>query len=144
MPDRCCLAGVDFLGAMEVDLREQICKNNKKKNERGRRKDSKKACGGKMNSRVGIYTAQNIRHFSMAKGSTQQRRVSTQQRRDLRCFVPEGWKKATQWRKALRHCGPERYTSKMLCFLCSSVEFYATAYQKLYAAAYQKVWTRGF
>ena len=97
-----------------------------------------------MNSRAGIYMAQNICHFSMAKGSTQQRRVSTQQRRDLRCCVPEGGKKVTQRRKALRHCAPERYTSKMLCLLCSSVEFYATAYQKIYAATYQKVWTRVF
>ena len=34
MEDRCCLAGVDFLGAMEVDLWAQICKNNKKKKTR--------------------------------------------------------------------------------------------------------------
>ena len=30
-PDRCRLARVDFLGAMEVDLGVQICKNNKKR-----------------------------------------------------------------------------------------------------------------
>ena len=33
----------------------------KKKNKRERRKGSKMACGGKMNSRAGIYRAQNIR-----------------------------------------------------------------------------------
>ena len=29
--DHCCLVGVDFLGAMEVDLEVKICKNNNKK-----------------------------------------------------------------------------------------------------------------
>ena len=60
--DCCCLAGVDFLGAMEVDLGVRICKNNNK-NKRGRGKGSKKACGGKMKGRVGIYRAQNIRRY---------------------------------------------------------------------------------
>ena len=32
-PDRCRLAGVDFLGDKEVDLGVQICKNNKKTRE---------------------------------------------------------------------------------------------------------------
>ena len=45
-PDRCHLARVDFLGAMEVDLWVQICKNNKK-NKRGSKKGNKMACGGK-------------------------------------------------------------------------------------------------
>ena len=67
---------MDFLGAMEVDLGVQICKNNKK-NERGRGKGNKNACGGKMKGRAGIYRAQNIRRYVAAKGSTQWRSVPT-------------------------------------------------------------------
>ena len=87
----------------------------KKKNERGRKKGSKKACGGKMNGHAGIYRVQNIHCFTTAKVSTQRRRVSTQQRRDLRCCVPESGQRATQRRRVLRRCGLERYTVKMLC-----------------------------
>ena len=46
-----------------------------------------------MNGRAGIYRAQNICCFATAKGSMQWRRVSTQQHRDLHCFVPESEKK---------------------------------------------------
>ena len=42
-----------------------------------------------MNGRAGIYRAQNNHRFAVAKGSMQRRRVSTQQRRDLQCCVPE-------------------------------------------------------
>ena len=52
-PERCRLAGVDFLGAIEVNLGVQICKNNK--NNRGREKKGiQKSGGGKMNSRACI------------------------------------------------------------------------------------------
>ena len=81
-----------------------------------------------MNSRSGIYKAQNIHRFAAAKGSTQRQRVSMQQRRDLRCCIPESGKKTMQRRRAQRRCGPERYTTKMLCLLRSGVEFYAAAY----------------
>ena len=51
--DRCRLAGVDFLGAMEVGLWGRSAKNNEE-NEGGRGKGSKKACGGK-NERTHRY-----------------------------------------------------------------------------------------
>ena len=66
-----------------------------------------------MNRRAGIYRAQNICRFAATKGSTQQRRVSTQRRRDLRCYVPESGQRATQRYRLLRLCRPERYTAKM-------------------------------
>ena len=67
--EHCRLAGVDFLGDMEVDLGAQICKMNKE-NETGSRKGRKKVSGGEMNSRASIYRAQNIRRFTAAKGSS--------------------------------------------------------------------------
>ena len=54
--DRCCLAGVDFLGAMEVDLGVQIYKNNKKTRENEER-TIKSCVEGKMKSRAGVYRA---------------------------------------------------------------------------------------
>ena len=45
-PDRCHLAGVDFLGAMEVDLWSRSAKKHKE-NKRGSRKGSKMAGVGK-------------------------------------------------------------------------------------------------
>ena len=116
-PDRCCLAGVDFLGAMEVDPWEQICKNNKK-NEIGRRKGRKKARGGK-SSTVQVFIGpkifaasprrrvlrSGIETFAAAYPRVDQRRrvlfrcvpgsyaeklyVATQRHRVLRCCVPE-------------------------------------------------------
>ena len=89
-----------------------------------------------MNGHAGIYMVQNIHCFTTAKVSTQRRRVSTQQRRDLRCCVPKSGQRATHRRKVLCRCGLERYTVKMLCLLHSGVDFYA--------GTYQKVWTRVF
>ena len=45
-PDHCLWAGVDFLGAMVVDLGVEICKNNKKR-ERERNGIPKFRVGGK-------------------------------------------------------------------------------------------------
>ena len=127
--DRCRLVRVNFLGAMEADLGAQ---QNNNKNERGGRKGSKKVCGGKMNSCAGIYRTQNICRFAAVKGSLQRQRVSMQHHRDLRCCVPEGGKKATQRRRTLRRCGPERHIAKMFCLLRSDVEFYTVAYWKVW------------
>ena len=94
MPDRCHLAGVDFLGAMEVDLWGTSTKNSNKM-----RKEAEGAAKwrveGKMIGYAGIYKAQNIHRFAAAKGSTQRRIVSTQRRRDLHCCVPESGQGAT-------------------------------------------------
>ena len=50
--DRCRLAGVDFLGAMEVDLWGRSAKKHKE-NERGSRKGSKMEGGGKNDRPLG-------------------------------------------------------------------------------------------
>ena len=50
---------------------------------------AKRHVEGKMIGHVGIYKAKNICLFAMAKGSSQQRRVSTQRRKELRYCVPE-------------------------------------------------------
>ena len=46
-PDCCRLAGVDFLGAIEVDLGVQICKNNKKKMREEEERATKRNVEGK-------------------------------------------------------------------------------------------------
>ena len=45
-PDRCLLAGVDFLGAMEVDQGVEICKHSKKKRENERKGQLNRVCVG--------------------------------------------------------------------------------------------------
>ena len=52
-PDRCHLVGVDFLGAMKVDLWGRSAKKHKE-NEQGSRRGNKMACGGK-NDRLRGY-----------------------------------------------------------------------------------------
>ena len=85
----------------------QIYKKNIKKMRVEAEKASKWWVEGKTIGCAGIYRAQNIRHFAAAKGSSQRRRVSTQRRRDLRCYVPESGQGASQRRRMLRRCGPE-------------------------------------
>ena len=93
-PDRCCLARVDFLGAMEVDL-WGISENNTKKMREEGEKAEKWLVEGKTFGRTGFFRAQNICRFAVAKGSLQRQRVSTQRCRDLRCCVPESGQGAT-------------------------------------------------
>ena len=69
-PDRCHLAGVDFLGSMEVDLWGIYAKIARKMREEVERVE-KMACGGKMIGRAGIYRVEIIRRgewlFAAAK-----------------------------------------------------------------------------
>ena len=51
-PDSCLLAGVDFRGAMVVDLGLEICKHSKKRKKE--RKGQPNPCGGQMNSQTDI------------------------------------------------------------------------------------------
>ena len=68
-PNHCRLDGVDFLGAMEVDLWGKYAKSNKENEIKG--KGSKKECGGnRMKGRAGIYRAQNIHRYASTKDPT--------------------------------------------------------------------------
>ena len=69
-----------------------------------------------MKSRAGIYRAQNICRYAAVKGSTQQRSVSTQRRRALRCCIPESGKRVTQRHRVLRCCVPESQPAKNFMF----------------------------
>ena len=65
-PDRCRLDGVDFLGAMEVDLWGRFEKQQKE-NEGGIKTSSKMAGGGKNNWLRGYFRAHNFRRFTATK-----------------------------------------------------------------------------
>ena len=64
------MAWVDFLGSMDVDLGLGICKQDKKREREREREREERATkihvGGKMNSRSGIYRAQNLHSYAAA------------------------------------------------------------------------------
>ena len=106
-PDHCHFVGVNFLGAMEVDMWGRFSKIARKMREEVEGA-AKMSVEGKMIGHVGIYRAQNIRRSAPAKGFIHRRGVSTQRHRDLRYCVLENRQGATQRRRVLRRCEPER------------------------------------
>ena len=101
-PDRCSLVGVDFLGAMEVDLWSISAKTARKM--RGDVEGAaEKTLEGKTIGHVGIYRPKIFVALS-------RRRVSTRRCRYLRCCVPESGQGDSQQRRMLRLCKPESYS----------------------------------
>ena len=77
--DSCLLAGVDFCGAMVVDLGLGICKHKKKKKRNGKERAAKFVCV----CGVGGGGGGNEHPFGYLKGS--KIRAAMPQRRALRC-----------------------------------------------------------
>ena len=75
--DRCLFFGIDFCGAMVVDIRLGICKHTKKKTREGEEM-AVKFVWGKINSHSDIKGLKNC------ACPTQRRRVATQRCRALR------------------------------------------------------------
>ena len=68
-PDRCCLAGTDFLGAMVVDFGYRSAKTTNLM-KAGDEKAAKNWVEGKMNSRQVFIGLQNMRRFVAVKNPT--------------------------------------------------------------------------